>query len=479
MRRVVRNSAWTIMGEAVGGALMFLAFVLIARYLGASSFGTFSYLLAVVGLFQVVADFGFTTVLVRDMARDLPRAAEMFAAAAALVSAISLPILAVVSLLAFWWAASTEILWACLVMAAAALIAYQNVVLAAACRAHEDMGYNAAGSVLQRLVLLGLSIAAIQLDGGMLGVALAYMASNLAQALLLYLVVRKRYFPVRWHFAAGYWKHLLFDSVPVGAAILCRRSSLLAGTLSLGVLATPYAVGLFSAAVRIMQIVELLSSTLSAPLLPPFSRLAAESSQRLFRTLADAFRIFTVIGLPFLSWIMVVSPALIAYTFGPQYAEAVPCLQIMSLTIFLFFPTGLFRPAFIALNGQRRYAVSTMICLAVTVIGNVTLVPELGARGSALALVAGELAFFACGYLLLRHLGFRLALFQVFGKPVLAAALASLALLGIGQSASVPAIIGYSFLYGSAYVLLLYLFKAVRPDELAALRTGLRARANT
>ena len=89
------------------------------------------------------------------------------------------------------------------------------------------------------------------------------------------------------------------------------------------------------------------------------------------------------------------------------------------------------------------------------------------------------MAFFACGYLLLRHLGFRLALFQVFGKPVLAAALASLALLGIGQSASVPAIIGYSFLYGAAYVLLLYLFKAVRPDELAALRTGLRARANT
>ena len=105
LRRVVRNSVWAVLGEAAGGALLFLAFVLIARYLGTARFGVFSYLLAVVGLCQVVADFGFSTILVRDMARDKSKAADMFAAAAALVTAISLPILIIVSLFAYWWAA--------------------------------------------------------------------------------------------------------------------------------------------------------------------------------------------------------------------------------------------------------------------------------------------------------------------------------------------------------------------------------------
>lgn len=474
MRRVVRNSAWAILGEAVGGALLFFAFVLIARYLGAVQFGIFSYLLSVVGLFQVVVDFGFTTILVRDMVRNSSKAADMFAAATGLVTAVSLPILAVASLFAYWWAASPEALWACLIMGAAAALSYQNLVFAAACRAHEDMGFNATGTVVQRLVLLVSALGAISLDAGMLGVALAYLAANFSQALMLYVVVRTRYFPVRWHLVPRYWKHLFADAAPVGMAILCRRSSFLSGALSLGVLGTPYAVGVFSAATRIMQIVELIPSTLSAPLLPPFSRLAAESDQRLFRTLSGAFRIFSIIGMPLLSWIMLFTPVIVAKTFGPQYADAVPCLQILSLAIFLLFPTGLFRPAFIALKRHRPYVASAGIGLGVALSGNLALVPSLGAPGSAVAMVAGELTFFTCGYVLLRQLGFRLSLLHLFGKPGLACALATLILFGTAQSSSIPALIWHSILYGLVYVLLLVLLKVVRTDELAALRASLR-----
>lgn len=475
--RVVRNSAWAVASEATGGALFFLAFVLIARYLAAYQFGVFSFLLALVALCQVAADFGITTILVRDMARDKPNAPQMCATAAALVGIVSLGLLTISGLLAYGLAASPDLLWTCWIMAVAAALSFQSAVFAAVCRAHEDMGLNAAGNVTHRLVLVLCAWIGIALDAGLAGIALAYLGANLCQALFFYSVVRKRYFAVRWRLAPRYSRRLLAQALPVGIATVLRRSTILAGTLFLSALSTPYAVGLFNAALRIMQIIELLPSTLALPLLPPFSRLGRQSGGALFQALGDAMRIFAVIGFPVCTWALLAAPQLMRLTFGAAYDGAAPALQLMSLAIFLIFPTSLYLTAFSALGQQQLQTLASAICLGTAVALNIALVPLLEERGAAIALVTAELVFFVTGFVLLRRQGFTLSLPGLFGKPLLATGLASLILVA-APSDSVLALLASALAYGCVYVVLIVGLKGIRKEELASLRSAFQSRLN-
>ncbi len=478
VRRILHNSAWGLAGEAVSGALFFLAFVLIARYLGTSQFGVFSFVLALTGLFQVLADFGLTTILVRDMSRDRPKAAAMFSAAAPLAGLFSVAIIALVGLMSFWWASSREVLWTCVILGMGSAVAFQNAVFAATCRAHEDMGFNAAGSVALRLCVLIFVCIAIQLDAGLVGMAVAFLLGNLAQCLYFCALMRNRYFPVSWRVDLKYWGYLLSQSYLVGLAMVFRRSVVNAGILFLTALATPHAVGLLNAGLRIMQVIELLPSTLSMPLLPPFARFALDSKERLFQALGHAMRVFAIIGFPLCGLVLVLAGDIVRFTFGPAYGDAAPALSVMSLAIALLFPTSLYIAAFSVLGRQSFYTISTGMCLAVNIGLDVALIPPFGELGAAIAIVASELAFFACGYFLLHREGFGLSIYALFSKPFLVTCLTTPILLAASKNGSLLALAAYTVAYGVAYVLLILVLKGIRGEDLAILKAAFQLRFN-
>jgi len=476
LQRVLHNSAWGAASEVVGGAMLFLAFVLIARYLGTVQFGIFSLVLACIGLAQVVADSGISNILVRDMARDKSNAANMLAAAVFLVAGFSLAIFIIVGLLIYGWGASSEVLRACLIMGAAAVITFQASVFAAACRAHEEMKFNAAGNVTYRLFILILVGGAIHLKAGLLGIALAYLLAGIYQYLFFYLVVRIRYFPLSWRLSPSLLKYLLRQSYQIGAAMIFRRANRHVVTLLLAAFSTPHAVGLFNAALKIIQLFEMIPATLSMPSLPAFSRLAMDSSERLFQALSDAMRIFTTIGLPLFTWVLLLAPVIIGSTFGPAYGGAAATLQVVSLVMLSIFPASLYIYAFTALNQQRSYTISTAVGLGVIVVLGLALIPAFSELGAAAAIVAGELAFFVSGFALLRRRGYAASVLTLFGKPLLASAVASPILLVATQTTSVSMLIAYTFAYGLAYVLLIVALKGMSRKELAFLKSVFQPR---
>src|SRR5215831_9969534 len=89
-RRVLNNSLFRAAGYAIGAAVFFVTIVLIARYLGAEGFGHFSFIIALVGIFQLVADMGVRNILVRDIALDKANFRKYLGIARALLWMLSL-----------------------------------------------------------------------------------------------------------------------------------------------------------------------------------------------------------------------------------------------------------------------------------------------------------------------------------------------------------------------------------------------------
>lgn len=454
VRVVLRNLLFGVAGEALSGVLNFLTFIIIARHLGASGFGLFSYALAFVGVFQLLADFGLTTILVREIVRAPDRVAEIMGALRPLAWLSSLLVFAAIAALGWLFAPAAEVYRATLLLGLAVLTTFHSFSYASVCRAFEEMGFNALGNITHKLLQIGLVLAAIQGESGVTGIAAAMLAANLYQWLFFSVVVRRRYLPrLVWRFDFGFWRYLLVEAVPIGLAMVFRRANQQVGTLVLAALAPSLAVGLFNAAYKIVQMVDMIPFTLSLPLFPPIARLAGESRDRLFLLLAQAWRMFMIVAAPLAVWLWLMAPRLIELLFGPAYADAANSLRAMAVAVLLLFATALYPYLFSSLQQQRTYSLGAVACFVANLALGAILIPLYGHLGAALAMVVSEAIFFLTGAWALYRLGMRLNPLRVFCLPLLLA-LAALPPLVFAAEASLSAAVIYSLLYLALYLAL-------------------------
>lgn len=464
-RVVMRNLVFGVAGEAISGALNFLTLILVARALGTAEFGVFSYILAFVGIFQLFADLGLTNTLVREIARERERVAEIMGALRPLAWISSLVIFALIAALGWPLSATAEIYQATLLLGLAVLATFHSFSYASVCRAFEEMGYNAAGNITHKVLQIVLVMLALFMDTGVVGVAAAMLAANLYQWLFFHIVVRRRYVPnLRWRVDVVYWHYLLLEAIPIGMAMVFRRANQQVGTLVLTALATSTSVGLFNAAYKIVQMIDMIPFTLSLPFFPPIARLARESPQRLFALLERVWRIFMIIAAPLMVWLFVMAPRLVELMFGAQYAAATDTLRILTFAVLFLFVTALYAYLFSALQRQRFYTISSGLCLLANILLGVLLIPYYGHMGAAVAALAGEAIFCASGAWLLYGLGLRLSVLRVFGIPLLLA-LVIVPILWWALSLSLIAAIACSAFYVVLYLVLVIVTGTLRSEE--------------
>ncbi|MDO8412570.1 MAG: flippase [Gallionellaceae bacterium] len=468
-RVVMRNLMFGVAGEAIAGVLNFLTLILVARALGAAEFGVLSYIMAFVGVFQLFADLGLTNTLVREIARERERVAEIMGALRPLAWASSLFVFALIAALGWSLSATTEIYQATLLLGLAVLATFHSFSYASVCRAFEEMGYNAAGNISHKILQILLVMLALFMHTGVVGVAAAMLAANLYQWLFFHIVVRKRYVPnLRWRVDVAYWRYLLLEAIPIGMAMVFRRANQQVGTLVLTALATSTSVGLFNAAYKIVQMIDMIPFTLSLPFFPPIARLAKESPQRLFVLLERVWRVFMIIAAPIVVWLFIMAPRLVELMFGAEYAAASATLRILTFAVLFLFVTALYAYLFLALQRQRFYTISSGLCLLANVLLGVLLIPHYGHTGAAVAALAGEIIFCGSGAWLLYGLGLRLSLPRVFGIPLLLA-ITAVPVLWWALTASLVGAIACSVLYAVLYLGLVVLTRTLRNEERAFL----------
>ena len=478
-RTILRNSLFGVASEVAGGALFFAAFIMLARYLGSERFGQLSYVLAIAGIFQLVADLGLTNVVVREVAAARDRVGEIFATLQPLIWMLSIGCFGLIAAVAYLASPDAELFGATLFLGAAALATFHAVAYASVCRAYEEMGFNAVGNLTHKLVLLGCLAAAIVGRANLVGLGAAFLAGNLYQCAFFYAVVKRRYArQLRWRIDWRYARYLVAEAVPVGMAMICRRLNLHVDTLLLAALSSSGAVGLFSAAYKVIQVIDMLPFTLAMPLFPPFSRFARESRAALFAAVDRAFRVFLAIAFPLAGWLYFLAPELIVLLYGAPFADAASALRILAASVLFLFPTALYSYVFIAMGEARFYTLASAICLALKIVLDCALIVPLGHDGAAYGTLVAEIAFFASGALFLRRLGCRTPWLTLAAKPA-AATLVSCAAAFAWMPAARPLelLAGATLLYGIGYLGVGLLLGAVRRDEFAALRDAILLRA--
>lgn len=413
--QLIRGSLGSIGVKAVYVLVQFAVGVLLARMLGPEGLGIYAFIMALVHLLVIGAQFGFPAFLVRSVA--VSRAQNAYAeikgqiiGAGQIVLALSLTLMAV----GFLWLSGAGLAFGGISRSAlvAGLFLLPLLALTATSSgAIRGLGHVIVGQLPDQVVrpitflsvLLTLHVSGVVLtpERTLLAHGLAaFVALTLAAVVLLRLLPD----PARRTVADMQRAQLLRQSMPflllAGAQVLNYQTDV----LMLGLLTTQEQVGLYRVALQVSDGVGVALFALSAAIAPQLARLHAQGDWRhIQRVLVYSHRGGVLLVLPLALGVALFSGPLLTLVFGEVYRPASSALEILALGKVAYASVGFSGLALSMLGRPGTAAIITLATVGMNVVLNLVLIPRYGIEGAALATVVSQFAVAAAGILYMRH----------------------------------------------------------------------------
>jgi O-antigen/teichoic acid export membrane protein len=400
--RVVRNAVLKVAVQ--GTRLISLALVIAtARTAGPVEFGKFTFAYALAAILGVAVDFGIPVVLTRQVARAPHQTAERWADAAALklgLLALAGPVYLAVPLGAGRPWDVTVMVW--LLGLAIGLQAFiENAV--AVCTGFQRLEHEVVVRVVEKGVLGGVGFMALALGGGVLAVAGAFVVAAAVSLAVALGLVHRRLAPLRAPWRARAARRLAGELAPVAQAQLLGFATTRLAPIMVALAAGDRAAGLFGAAFRLYDVVQVAPVALIAAVYPELARTPAETPR--FRALAtQATELLLLALLPVAVVLALDARAVAALVYGPGYGPAGPVLALLGSAAPLAMLQSFLGTVFLALDQPRRLRAVATLGLGTSLAITPVLVWAGGAVGGAVAVLLVEATGLAASLLRLHAL---------------------------------------------------------------------------
>ena len=476
-RRIGRNALVRSGGEIIAKLASLAFFVAVARELGASSFGDFTFAFSLTTMVIITAGFGTDNLVARELSRDQTRTAHMMGNVVAIKAAMSVPLILLAVAIAAVTGQDSETVAAVVVLGTGVAIENLGRTWYAVLQAHERMEFISAALILQRTLTALLALFLVLLDGGLLVACGAYAIGAPFGVLVAAWATRRHVTGRSAPLDRRQWPDLVKAAFPLGVVtlaftILLRLDATLLGILEGG--EDNSEVGLYGAAFRMVEATWFLSWSFGAAALPWVARhqgrgLPLRDGYEL--GLKAVLGVLMPIGLVF----ALLAPEVIRDIYGDDYGGAVLPLRILGLTTICYGINYYTGTVFTARDDPTRF---TRIIVVVTVVNvglNLVLIPAYGAAGAAAAASASGLMLAILAIWQAKPIVGTPRALKVLAAPLAGGAAMTAAILGCeieGFAGVVDVVVGLAAYAGVAYLV----ERAVNPADLSLLRSLVASR---
>lgn len=389
---VARNSAFIFLGQVAARIFSLSTVVLIARGLGEAGFGEYIHILAVVGLFALVADFRLSIVLTREVARQREAAGSYLRTVLTLKVALGVvsALLArlTVSLLPLGGEARTSFYVAVAAILIGTLVETFNAVF----QAFERMEFVALTSVVN-VGLVFLNALLVMLNRwGLLALWWGYFVANALTALLAGWLVRRRFAPVSfaWPLDKSLSRLFLWEAWPFFLSALFGLVHFRADVIILRQTQGETVVGWYGTAYRLTEALIAAHAAFLTAIFPVFSRFAVSTEEGLRLGYRKSLQYFLLLGLPLGVGVCLLAQPLVRLLFGREFAPGGQAMQLLIWVAVLSFLNGVMYTVLNATNRQRQTTVVFGAAMVFNVALNLLLIPRWGMLGASATKVASE-----------------------------------------------------------------------------------------
>ena len=391
LQRVILNTIWLSWGQLFRLILSFFVGIWVARYLGPTEWGMYSYAIAFVGLFSPLVLLGLDKIVVREIVRnarykDALLGSSFLAKASGAVLAIMLSSVAIrilrpedtaiqimvtiMSIGLFFRAFGTIDFW------------FQSQVESKYSVLARNIGVASSSILKIALILLGV---------GVIAFATVFPFEMLVISVSLVIAYHFRGYQIsKWKPQIQVCKKLLRESWPLFLAAVSVTIYMRVYLVILGQLADDFVVGIYAAANRLTEVWYFIPIAISTSVAPAIIS-SKDISQELYdERMMKLFRLMSFFAILISLIVTIFADQIVLMLFGEEYLEAGSVLAILIWGL-IFIAWGTIQSTWDVNEGLVRLTlIRTLLAVGTTIILNILLIPRIGVIGAAYSTIISQ-----------------------------------------------------------------------------------------
>lgn len=393
IKNIVKNFSFLFSAQIIYKLLSFFTFLIIARCLGASGFGQFSFAISFVALFNLLVDLGLNEFMIRDLAGEGIEKINSY-----IKQIFGLKIL--LAVLAYGLMAYTihimpethQIKVSVLLLGLVLIFDSLTIFLRTLIRLFEKMGYEALSLLLEGgLKLLLVIIVARNFATGVKSFVLAFLIVSIFSSLLSWVVVLKKFGSLKFLTILQLPNKLFWKAFPFAFLAFFGVINFKIDIIMLSRLTDALRTGWYAAAVKLIEPILVIPSTLAIVLFPVVSRIYKNDVKMFVKIARNTLCLLLGISVLFVIILTLLSGKIINLLFGVQYQGSILILTLLNLSLIPFFVKFFLERTILCANVSKPIFASYLLGTGFNIVLNFVFVRNFGFSGVAVATIISEL----------------------------------------------------------------------------------------
>jgi len=378
---------WQLVHLGGSGLLLIVLWAVLGRYWSVQGFGQFNYIFAYVSIAGIFIDFGLDVLLTRNIAHSSGNIPTSYWKLKFLCSTIFFSCFFILGL---FLAIPTIIL---LTLLAGSLALSFTAFLNALLRAQDKLDVEAKIGIIQKGIFILVSIYGVSvLQMHMLWVAQCYAISHFVGLAFTLFSIKKYALinPQETNQGINSSKTVFYSAWPLFFVALLGVLTLRVDIFLLQVLLGDESVGIYTAAMRLVEGTIVLGSAYQAAIFPTLVKQLA--NQKTFSTLfKEAIKHLFLGALLIIIPGMLLSQWLIELLYGNTFTQSSEILMSLLPAILLVYQTTLLGSVVIAISKQSHYMLILALALLINIIIDYIAILSFGTMGAVIGFWAKEI----------------------------------------------------------------------------------------
>ncbi len=421
-KRIFKNTLALSIPSVLNPVISFVLVLVISRYLGVQGLGQYSLVLAYQGIFATLAILGLDHLVVREAAKRPEDIHVIFFNAGLFGTASSVVSLLAMNLIIVAMGYEREVVQAGFVcslsLAASTGIGYMEAIF----RSVEKAEYVTFTYVPENLLRVALCVTLILSGYGIVALFAAILGSRIFAALLMFVFYVKVLGRPGSRFDWGVWRLLAAEAPTFASIAIFSTIHLSLDQIMLSKLQNVDAVGVYSAADRLLTICRTTPVAFAAALLPVLTREYLGGVRQLRKLTADSLRYLFIMTIPIAVGTAILADQIITLIYGAKFSDSISVLRLHIFSLVPFSMAFVLAQVLIATNNQRVDLATNIAAALINFSLNLVFIPMWSGWGAALATLITIVIFNQLQYLFIRQRLFRVAFTGLFFKPLSAVA---------------------------------------------------------
>ena len=462
VRQISKNSLFLLVARAIDFLSQIAIIPIVARYLGAESYGDYGYVMAFAFITTSFTYMGLERITMREIAKN-PSDAGKYLGAGIIARWIYMGLaIALTTVIVLAMDLSPKIILSICVASLALNFTADTFIYLAMFKAFDKMRYETLLASIFQCFNFGFVFLVSYFRLGFVAFFIGLLAANFLRYMAAMAIASRKFTMPDYKNGLPLIKPLLKESYILGLVSLIIQGFVNVDILILKALKNTFEVAMFYAPHNLLILMSVVPISIMSGFFPSLSRSAGADARLLVYKYEKVFRIFAIVGIFLAAMCIVFANKIILIFYGQEFLGAIPAFQILAASLIFTMLFSVVDFTLVAVKRQHVLIWCFLCGLIIRAALDLVLIPRYGYMGASVAALSGYVIIFAIGFSMLSRYTIFLPLHRVILKPVFVVGVIGLCLSQFNQgNIYLLSLIGFVL-----YLLCLWGLKSFLPDEM-------------